>query len=74
MPTDPDEEYRALSNPGQANDRAGRATGGDSGVADAALFYVTRWPPQVGIELPPNLAGHLDQMKYRPAVGRVMAI
>ena len=44
------------------------------GVADAALFYVTRWAPQVGIELPPNLAAHLRRMKERPAVRRVMAV
>ncbi len=40
---------------------------GDSfGVADAALFYVTRWAPQVGIELPSNVAAHLRRMRQRP--------
>lgn len=55
---------------------AGRdwAAGHGFGVADAAVFYVTRWAPQVGIELPPNLAAHLGGMKERPAVRRVMAV
>lgn len=44
------------------------------GLADAALFYVTRWAPQAGIELPPNLAAHLDRVKARPATRRVMQI
>ena len=55
---------------------AGRdwVAGGHFGVADAALFYVTRWAPQVGVELPPNLAAHLRRTKARPAVRRVMAV
>ncbi len=44
------------------------------GVADAALFYVTRWAPQQGIELPANLAAHLRRTRERPAVSRVMAV
>ena len=44
------------------------------GVADAALFYVTRWAPQQGIDLPSNLAAHLRRMKQQPAVARVMAV
>jgi glutathione S-transferase len=55
---------------------AGRewAASDNFGVADAALFYVTRWAPQFKIELPPNLAAHLRRMKERPAVRRVMSI
>ena len=55
---------------------AGRewAAGGRFGVADAALFYVMRWAPQVGIALPPNLATHLCRMKERQAVRRVMTV
>ena len=55
---------------------AGRdwVAGGRFGVADAALFYVTRWAPQVGVELPPNLAAHLRRTKARPAVRRVMTV
>ena len=43
-------------------------------VADSALFYATRWAPEVGIDLPTPLAAHLGRMKARPAVGRVMAL
>ena len=50
------------------------AAGDGFGVADAALFYVTRWAPQFGIALPPNLAAHLRRVKDRPAVRRVMAV
>ncbi len=58
------------------NQMAGRewAAGSGFGVADTALFYVERWAPQVGITLPPNLAAHLDRMKQRPAVRRVMQV
>ena len=41
-------------------------------VADAALFYAERWAPQTAIDLPPGLAAHLERMKQRPAVRRVM--
>ncbi len=48
--------------------------GGDTfGIADTALFYVENWAPQVKIDLPSNLAAHLERMKARPAVKRVMA-
>lgn len=48
--------------------------GGETfGIADAALFYVERWAPQVDIQLPQNLAAHLERMKARPAVQRVLA-
>ena len=54
---------------------AGRswAAGGRFGVADAALFYATRWAPETGIALPPNLDAHLRRVKERPAVRRVLA-
>lgn len=44
------------------------------GIADAALFYVERWAPEVDVELPPNLATHLARVKARHAVARVMTI
>lgn len=44
------------------------------GVADAALFYVERWAPQVDIDLPPNLAAHFDRIRRRPAAEKVMGI
>ncbi|MDX7950755.1 glutathione S-transferase family protein [Lichenihabitans sp. Uapishka_5] len=53
---------------------ASGAEGDPMGIADAALFYVERWAPQVDIALPPALAGHLARMKARPAVRRVMTI
>ncbi len=43
-------------------------------VADAALFYVERWTPQLKIELPANVAGHFERMKELPSVRKVMAI
>ena len=52
----------------------GYAVGDRFGIADAALFYVERWAPQRKIALPPNLAAHLDRVKERPAVHRVMQI
>ena len=50
------------------------AAGDTFTVADAALFYVERWAPQRGIVLPVNLAAHLERMKARPAVRRVMEL
>jgi glutathione S-transferase len=48
---------------------------GDSfSVADAALFYVERWAPQVKIDLPANVAAHFGRMKERPSVQKVMGI
>jgi glutathione S-transferase len=54
---------------------AGREYAGGSrfGTADAALFYAERWAPQVGIDLPSNVAAHFERMKARPAVRRAMA-
>jgi glutathione S-transferase len=43
-------------------------------VADAALFYVERWAPQVDLQLPLNVAAHFARMKERPSVKKVMAI
>jgi len=56
------------------SEMAGRdfAAGGRFGVADAALFYAERWAPEIDLTLPPNIAAHLDRMKSRPAVRRVM--
>ena len=55
---------------------AGRdyVTGDRFTVADSALFYATRWAPEVGIDLPASLAAHLALMKARPAVARVLAV
>ena len=41
-------------------------------IADSALFYVEFWAGRVGITLPPNCAAHLERMKSRPAVQRVL--
>jgi glutathione S-transferase len=41
-------------------------------IADAALFYIERWAPEAGVELPPNLAAHFRRMKARPAVQRAL--
>ena len=47
--------------------------GGDRlSFADGALFYVERWAPQQDIPLPAPLAAHLDRMRQRPAVRRVL--
>ena len=43
-------------------------------IADAALFYVERWAPQMDIRLPPALDAHLRRMKERPAVRKVLEI
>lgn len=43
-------------------------------IGDTALFYATRWAPQQGITLPPNLAGHYERMIARKAVVKVRAI
>ncbi|WP_267396484.1 MULTISPECIES: glutathione binding-like protein [unclassified Sphingomonas] len=43
-------------------------------IADAALFYVERWTPRQGIELPSNVARHYDRMLARPAVDRVLRL
>ena len=47
---------------------------GGYSVADSALFYVEWWGAgRAGLTLPPNLAAHLDRMKARPAVQRMLA-
>lgn len=55
---------------------AGRewAAGDAFGVADAALFYVERWAPQVNVDLPPNVLAHFTRVKARPAAGKVMQL
>lgn len=55
---------------------AGRewAAGDGFGIADAALFYVERWAPQADVDLPANVAAHLERMKARPSVRKVMEI
>lgn len=46
---------------------------GEFGIADAALFYVTYWAMNFGLEVPENLTGFYDRMMRRPAVKRVFA-
>ena len=55
---------------------AGRAwaAGDRFGVADAALFYVERWAPQVDIDIPANVRAHFDRVRARPAVRRVLEV
>lgn len=43
-------------------------------IADVALFYAERWAPDLDIELPPRLRKHLEVMKARPAVRKVMQV
>ena len=50
------------------------AAGDRLSIADAALFYVERWAPQIGITLPANLHAHFEFMLARPAVQTVRAI
>lgn len=46
---------------------------GDFSIADVALFYVEFWGnDRMKIPLPPNCVAHLDRMKERPAVQRVL--
>jgi glutathione S-transferase len=45
---------------------------GPYSIADSALFYVEFWAGRVGINLPPNCAAHIERMKARPAVQRVL--
>lgn len=47
---------------------------GKYSIADSALFYVEFWAGRVGITLPPNCAAHLERMKARPAVQRVLQL
>ena len=46
--------------------------GGDYSIADSALFYVAFWGRRAGMDLPPNVAAHLDRMLARPAVQRMI--
>ena len=54
---------------------AGRdhAAGSAFSVADAALIFAENWAPRADYVLPPNLAGHFERMKARPAVRRAFA-
>ena len=45
---------------------------GDYSIADSALFYVAFWGRRAGMDLPPNVAAHLDRMLARPAVQRMI--
>lgn len=50
------------------------AAGESFSIADAALFYVERWAPQVEILLPPVLRAHFETMLARPAVQKVRSL
>jgi glutathione S-transferase len=50
------------------------AAGDDFTIADAALFHVERWPPQIDMTLPTSVAAHFKRMKARSSVRRVMNI
>ena len=45
---------------------------GDFTVADAALFYLTRWAVAKGLDMPAALAAHHNRMLQRPAVLRAL--
>ena len=46
---------------------------GDFTVADGALFYMTRWAVDKGVDMPANIAAHHNRMLTRPAVQRAIA-
>ncbi len=46
---------------------------GDFSIADAAMFYMTRWALMKGIDMPANVAAHHNRMLERPAVQRAIA-
>lgn len=43
-------------------------------IADAALFYVERWAPQMEISMPVNVKAHYERMLTRPAVQKVRTL
>lgn len=45
---------------------------GDFTIADGALFYLTTWAEQLGIDMPANIAAFHERMKQRPAVARAL--
>ena len=46
---------------------------GDYSMSDSALFYVEYWgAKRMNIQLPPNLAKHLERMLARPATKRML--
>ncbi|MCQ8239331.1 glutathione S-transferase family protein [Rhizosaccharibacter radicis] len=67
-----EEGFRILSD--QLGDHRWCGGGDRFSIGDSALFYVERWAPQAGIELPTNLRQHLARCKARPAVRRVLEI
>ena len=46
---------------------------GEYSFADPALFYAARWATRAGVDLPTNVAAHMERMKQRPAVQRTLA-
>lgn len=46
---------------------------GDFTIADAALFYMTRWAVAKGLDMPSAIAAHHNRMLDRPAVQRALA-
>ena len=46
---------------------------GTYSAADSALFYVSLWAGNLGVDVPPNVAAHFSRMKARPAVQATLA-
>ncbi len=49
------------------------AAGEHFSIADAAIFYTTRWAKLVKLELPANIAALSDRVRSRPAFEKVLA-
>ena len=47
--------------------------GDEYSIGDSAVYYVSRWAPRAGVDLPHAIAGHFERMKQRPAVQRTLA-
>ncbi|MFL5251898.1 MAG: glutathione S-transferase family protein [Rhodopila sp.] len=45
---------------------------GPFSFADSAIFYVEFWSQRFGMNLPSNCAAHLERMRARPAVQRML--
>jgi len=45
---------------------------GPFSFADTAIFYTEFWSQRVGVTLPANCAAHLERMRPRPSVQRVL--
>ena len=41
-------------------------------IADTAFFFAERWAPMSEVKLPANIQAHLERIKARPAVQKVM--